>query len=317
MMDIVVTAADPPRAGYLLGRLRPWQRLGNRTADQIRFTRSWARSSASLQVVVQAHATHQLAHDARPGHRNTSAGTVLDPNSGTTRTPPDDKGTACTVGVKKDFPLGRWVHQQRKTLRAGELEERSKTLLDAPEAGMVWEPGEETWENKLAALRSYRRATGHLAPRQDAHWAKDDNNLIPIGQLMANLRRKDGLGKDPERAEARAAQLAAIDEDWNCPWPLNWQRHYAVLRDLAETEPGGVLPHIQPGVTFENDDIGKWLQRHARDWAQLTTKQQERLTALGVKPAERPAVAPAPAPAPTTKAAARGRASCRQPSSEA
>ncbi|MFE7616355.1 hypothetical protein [Streptomyces sp. NPDC057496] len=51
-----------------------------------------------------------------------------------------------------------------------ELEERRKTLLDLPEAGMVWEPGEEAWENKLAVLRSYRRATGHLAPRQDAIW---------------------------------------------------------------------------------------------------------------------------------------------------
>ncbi|MGW2184086.1 hypothetical protein ACWCXX_40250 [Streptomyces sp. NPDC001732] len=41
-------------------------------------------------------------------------------------------------------------------LRAGELEERRKTLLDLPEAGMVWEPCEEAWENKLAVLRSYR-----------------------------------------------------------------------------------------------------------------------------------------------------------------
>ena len=53
-------------------------------------------------------------------------------------------------------------------MRAGELEERRKTLLDAPGTGVVWEPGEEAWETKLAALRSYRRATGHLAPRQDA-----------------------------------------------------------------------------------------------------------------------------------------------------
>ncbi|MGW0469200.1 hypothetical protein ACWDX6_28675 [Streptomyces sp. NPDC003027] len=50
--------------------------------------------------------------------------------------------------------VSRWVHQQRKALRAGELEKRRKTLLDAPEAGMVWEPGEEAWENKPAALRS-------------------------------------------------------------------------------------------------------------------------------------------------------------------
>uniref|UniRef100_UPI003F80D565 helicase associated domain-containing protein n=1 Tax=Streptomyces calvus TaxID=67282 RepID=UPI003F80D565 len=68
------------------------------------------------------------------------------------------------AGVTQDFPLGRWVHQQRKALRAGELGERRKTLLDAPEAGMVWEPGEEAWEAKLAVLRCYRRATGHLAP---------------------------------------------------------------------------------------------------------------------------------------------------------
>lgn len=118
----------------------------------------------------------------------------------------------------------------RKSLRAGELEERRKILLDAPEAGMVWEPGEEPWESKLAAFRSYRKATGHLAPRQDAVWGESEaEGLVPIGQHLANLRRKDGLGKDADRAEKRAAQLTAIDEDWNCPWPLNWQRHYWVL----------------------------------------------------------------------------------------
>lgn len=76
--------------------------------------------------------------------------------------------TETEVGVTTDFPLGRWVHQQRKALRAGELEPRRKELLDAPEAGMVWEPGQEAWEAKLSAFRSYRRATGHLAPRQAA-----------------------------------------------------------------------------------------------------------------------------------------------------
>ncbi|MFF8592765.1 Helicase associated domain protein [Streptomyces sp. NPDC015220] len=205
------------------------------------------------------------------------------------------------VGVTKDFPLGRWVHQQRKALRAGELEERRKTLLDAPEAGMVWEPGEEAWENRLAMLRSYRRATGHLAPRQDAVWGEGET-MMPIGQHMANLRRKDGLGKDPKRAEQRAKQLAAVDEDWNCPWPLNWQRHYRILTDLAADEAGGVLPDIQPGVLMDGDDLGKWLQRqrNAATWAQLSTEQQERLTRLGIKPLQ------APPPAPAAGRAARG-----------
>ncbi|WP_411118359.1 Helicase associated domain protein [Streptomyces sp. 058-1L] len=204
------------------------------------------------------------------------------------------------VGVTKSFPLGRWVHQQRKALRAGELEERRKTLLDAPEAGMVWEPGEEAWENKLAALRSYRRATGHLAPRQDAVW--DDpagGSPLPIGQHLANLRRKGGLGKDPERAARRAAQLAAIDEDWNCPWPLNWQRHYRVLADLVDAD--GALPYIAPGVTFDGDDIGtwRWQQQKAGVQAQLLPEQRERLAELGIQAAEVPE--PAPAATRTTK----------------
>ncbi|MFF9757696.1 Helicase associated domain protein [Streptomyces sp. NPDC014344] len=203
------------------------------------------------------------------------------------------------VGATKAFPLGRWVHQQRKALRAGELEERRKTLLDAPEAGMVWEPGEEAWEAKLAALRSYRRATGHLAPRQDAVWGEGEA-MVPVGQYMANLRRKGGLGKDAERAAVRAAQLTEIDQDWNCPWPLDWQRHYRVLADLVDAD--GVLPAIEPGVLFEGDDLGKWLERQKNPgtWAQLSTEQQERLTALGVKPLE------APSPAPAAEHAAKG-----------
>ncbi|MFE1261769.1 Helicase associated domain protein [Streptomyces albogriseolus] len=206
--------------------------------------------------------------------------------------------TEVEVGVTKAFPLGRWVHQQRKALRAGELEPRRKVLLDAPEAGMVWEPGEEAWETKLAALRSYRRATGHLAPRQDAVW--DDPagaGHVPIGQYMANLRRRNGLGKDPRRAALRAAQLAAIDPDWNCPWPLNWQRHHRVLADLADTEPHGVLPDITPGILMDGDDIGRWLkrQKHPSTWKQLSTEQQERLTQLGVEPLK--ARSPAPAEA--------------------
>lgn len=209
------------------------------------------------------------------------------------------------VGVTKSFPLGRWVHQQRKALRAGELEERRKILLDAPEAGMVWEPGEEAWESKLAALRSYRRATGHLAPRQDAVWGEGEA-MVPIGQHLANLRRKGGLGKDPEQAAKRAQQLTAIDPDWDCPWPLDWQRHYRVLANLVDAD--GVLPAIEPGVLFEGDDLGKWLQRQKNPgtWAQLLPEQQERLSKLGMQPAE--SASPAPAAARTTKGPSKAQA---------
>ncbi|MEU4097916.1 Helicase associated domain protein [Streptomyces sp. NPDC026673] len=200
--------------------------------------------------------------------------------------------TEVDLGVVR-FPLGRWVNQQRRALRAGELEERRRKLLDEPEAGMVWEPGDQAWETKLAAFRSFHRAHGHLAPRQDAVWAASDGQLVPVGQHMANLRRQGGLGKNTERATTRAAQLAAIDPDWNCPWPLDWQRHHAILADLATTEPDHSVAGVQPGVRYEGDDLGAWIMRQRHNWSQLSGEQQQRLTGLGITPAEQATPPPA------------------------
>lgn len=102
---------------------------------------------------------------------DTSVGQTLDGavghvESAADRAPAVAYNVETTAGSTDAVPLGRWVHQQRRALRAGELDPHRKELLN--EAGMVWEPSEEAWETKLAALRSYRRATGHLTPRQDA-----------------------------------------------------------------------------------------------------------------------------------------------------
>lgn len=89
-------------------------------------------------------------------------------------------------------------------------------------------------------------------------------------------------GRDPGRAAVRTAQLTEIAPDWDCPWPLDWQRHYCVLADLVDAD--GQLPDVAPGVLFEGDGLGKWVQRQKNPgtWTRLSTEQQERLSKLGV-----------------------------------
>ncbi|MFD4756909.1 Helicase associated domain protein [Streptomyces sp. NPDC058426] len=189
------------------------------------------------------------------------------------------------VGASRRYPVGRWTAEQRRARREGTLGVHRVELLDAE--GMVWEPREEGWERTLAALRSYRTAHGHLAPRRRETWGEGED-VVRVGDLMANLRRKGGLGKDEERAAARAAQLRAVDEDWDCPWPLDWQRCCRQLVLLAADEPGGRLPEIAPGVRIDGDDLGAWTarQQEPQVWARLNAEQRARLEALGLRPTE-------------------------------
>ncbi|MFE7328147.1 helicase associated domain-containing protein [Streptomyces sp. NPDC057565] len=69
-------------------------------------------------------------------------------------------------------------------------------------------------------------------------------------------------------------------------WTVDWQRHWVGLTALLAG--GAGREEIVPGVTHRGDDIGRWLTRQTRDWAQLNEEQQQRLAALGVKPAARP-----------------------------
>ncbi|WP_435866826.1 helicase associated domain-containing protein [Streptomyces viridosporus] len=64
----------------------------------------------------------------------------------------------------------------------------------------------------------------------------------------------------------------------------------------------GSLPDIAPGMLFDGDDLGRWLKRQKQPGTrkQLSSRQQERLARLGIKPA------PAPPAAPTAKSAAKG-----------
>jgi hypothetical protein len=178
----------------------------------------------------------------------------------------------------KAYPLGHWISEQRKAYSAGTMDDKRAGRLD--EIGMIWDPLDATFEENLAACRTYYQDHGTLAAPRSAT-ALDK----PIGQWLSNQRRPGALDGRPDRAQA----LAAIDPDWNPTWPLDWQRHHAGLKELLML--GADLVDLEPGVTIHGHDIGRWLQRQRRHvvWQGLMPAQQERLATLGVEPHPAPA----------------------------
>ncbi|MFE5773912.1 Helicase associated domain protein [Streptomyces sp. NPDC056485] len=198
------------------------------------------------------------------------------------------------------YPLGRWLSDQRRTFRAGQM--NGERAAELEELGIVWDTADAAFAENLAAARAYHRLHGTLAAPRGAAILD-----VQIGQWLTNVRRPGGLGKDPARAERRAAALAAIDEDWNPGtrgWTVDWQRHYAYLTQLLNE---GARPKaITPGVTRHGEDIGRWLAAQRRDWNRLNAEQQARLGALGITPARVVRARAAAAKPSTTTTSSRG-----------
>ncbi|MFI8818036.1 MULTISPECIES: hypothetical protein [unclassified Streptomyces] len=99
MVGVIVTAAAALAAGYLLGRLRPWQRLGDWAADQVRFTGAWVRGGPVRQAVaVLVHAVTAPRTSWRimraPATETRAPTPVRDPDWAAHRTHHDKGGTA-------------------------------------------------------------------------------------------------------------------------------------------------------------------------------------------------------------------------------
>ncbi|MFF0729772.1 Helicase associated domain protein [Streptomyces sp. NPDC004134] len=185
------------------------------------------------------------------------------------------------------YPTGRWISDQRTEYAAGRMDDGEgqdrRRRLD--EIGMVWSAPDLAWEENLAAAREYFAEHGTLcAPQGAAAVGK------PVGQWLSNLRRPGGLGKDPIRAAQRAADLAAIDPEWNpreLGWTVDWQRNYVKVR--ACQEGGASVEELAVGVRVGGEDVGRWLKRQREGWDGLNVEQQRRLEELGVAAAVRTA----------------------------
>ncbi|MFF0430495.1 Helicase associated domain protein [Streptomyces sp. NPDC004520] len=170
-------------------------------------------------------------------------------------------------------PLGQWVAEQRRAYGAGEMSDLRVRRLE--KLGMVWSVADERFQENLEAAKAYYEEHWTLcAPRTATALDR------PVGQWLANLRRPGALAGKPEWEAA----LRGIDEDWNPSWPAQWQRHYAVVREMLAEET--ILGYVEPGVTVHGMDIGRWLARQRRPevWAALSGGQRERLEAFGVLP---------------------------------
>ena len=226
----------------------------------------WLAGLNALRKWVEVHGDAQVPLDAR--------------------VPLSVTGSDDSDGDGGSYALGAWASEQRRAFRLGTLKAWRAELLD--ELGMVWSLTDARFWKNLAAARAYHVVHGTLAVPKDAFM-----DGVAVGQWLANLRRPGGLGSNQERAEDRRKALTAIDPDWDPRWPLDWQRHYAGVRELLREEAGQT--EVLPGVTVHGTDVGKWLarQREHDVWQGLMPEQRERLEQLGVVPLPSEQEAPA------------------------
>jgi superfamily II DNA or RNA helicase len=118
------------------------------------------------------------------------------------------------------YPLGRWLHHQRKARRSGVLSADRIAALDS--LGMPWDPRGTRWQVGLAHANAFREREGHL--RVAPEYITPDG--YPLGPWIRYQRKHYHTGRlDP----ARAAILEALGIEWS-PYEAMWQRGITAAR---------------------------------------------------------------------------------------
>lgn len=173
------------------------------------------------------------------------------------------------------YKLGTFVTGMRDAHHRGHLDTTWTAELD--EFGMIWDKHEAAWRANLTQAADYHQAHGHLAIP----------TTIPGGPFLAEQRSLATNGRlDP----ARAADLEAIDPNWNLPFGPDWHRKYHLLRThlAAGHDPAALTPDTHIGIT----KIGPWLHRQLTTWPALASGQHQLLTEIGLTPDTNPLTPP-------------------------
>ena len=101
-----------------------------------------------------------------------------------------------------DFPLGRWVVNQRQNYKRGRLSADRQARL-AHQPGWAWDVNSSEWEENFTRLFAYAVEHGH-ARVPDKHVTADGFRL---GGWVSGQRRARKRGKLSAEREARLAGL--------------------------------------------------------------------------------------------------------------
>lgn len=170
------------------------------------------------------------------------------------------------------YALGTFVTTMRDARTAGRLDADWIAELDVLD--MVWDKHAAAWRAQLTAAADFHRTHGHLAVP----------TTTPLGSWLAEQRSLAGNGR---LQAARAADLAAIDQDWRLPHGPDWHRKYHLLR--AHAEAGRDVTVLHPDTVIAGVKIGGWLHRQLAGFPALHPAQQTMLMRIGLTPPTRPA----------------------------
>ncbi|MFF7159742.1 Helicase associated domain protein [Streptomyces sp. NPDC008139] len=165
------------------------------------------------------------------------------------------------------YNLGSFITGMRDAAKAGRLEADWLAELDA--LGMIWDKHQAAWRGNLTLVADYHYRHGHLAIPAAA----------PGGAFLAEQRSLAGRG---ELDADRAADLSAVDPDWQLPYGPDWHRKYHLLRAhlAAGNDPASLTAETHLGPV----KIGTWLRRQFTTWGTLDPGQQRLLAAIGLTP---------------------------------
>jgi superfamily II DNA or RNA helicase len=169
-----------------------------------------------------------------------------------------------------EIRLGQWIAMQRRAHGKGQLAPERVAALES--LGMVWDAQEESFQQNLAALRTYVAREGHA--RVPFTHREGELKLGRWIIVQRTTRRKGALS--PERTVA----LEALGMVWDS-LEDSFQQHLAALRAYVARE-----GHARVPFTHREGELrlGQWImtQRRAHGKGQLAPERVAALESLGM-----------------------------------